>query len=72
MAVQNKKGYYPPAFIALGFAVQSDWPNTFQTVNQALAEDDEELSQLIRYPFYDPVRSDPRYLQALKQLNLQP
>jgi len=51
-------------------ALQPDRDEAFQYLNEAVAEHSSELIMSIRFPTYDPVRSDPRYADALRRLGL--
>jgi Tfp pilus assembly protein PilF len=72
LAEQKKTGYWPASFIAYGYAVQGDSVKTFQWLNQATADEDDQLPIAIRYPLFDGIRSDPRYLEVMRRINLQP
>jgi len=51
-------------------ALQPDRDKAFQYLNEAIAEHSSEVIMSIRFPTYDPVRSDPRFADALRRLGL--
>jgi serine/threonine protein kinase len=51
-------------------APQPDRDRTFNYLNEALAEHSDELIMSIRFPTFDPIRSDPRFVEAMRRLNL--
>ncbi len=55
---------------AMFCALQPDRDKTFQYLNDAISEESDEVVMGIRFPTYDPIRSDPRYAEAMRRLNL--
>lgn len=58
------------AAIAVGFAVPADRNKTFEYLEKALSNQDDELIFCIRYPAFDSIRSDPRYAELMRHLGL--
>jgi tetratricopeptide (TPR) repeat protein len=58
------------AAIAVGFAVSGDRNKTFEYLDKALSNQDDELIFSIRYPAFDSIRSDPRYAELMRHLGL--
>jgi TolB-like protein/Tfp pilus assembly protein PilF/tRNA A-37 threonylcarbamoyl transferase component Bud32 len=71
-ATRRKSGYVPPAFVAFGYAIQGDRENTLKTLEQTVSDQDEQVAQLIRYAVFDFVRKEPRYLDVMRHIGLQP
>jgi serine/threonine protein kinase/tetratricopeptide (TPR) repeat protein len=69
-AQQEKTGHAPESFFALGYAIAGDSAKTFEWLNKALAAEDDQLGFYMRYPAFDPYRSDPRYAEIMRQLGL--
>jgi serine/threonine protein kinase/tetratricopeptide (TPR) repeat protein len=51
-------------------ALQPNRDKTFQYLNEAIAEKSSEVIMSIRFPTYDPIRSDPRFVEAMHRLGL--
>ena len=58
------------AAIAVGFAVSGDRNKTFEYLDKALSNQDDELIFSIRYPTFDSTGSDPRYAELMRHLGL--
>jgi eukaryotic-like serine/threonine-protein kinase len=58
------------ATIAVGFAVSGDRNKTFEYLDKALSNQDDELIFSIRYHAFDSIRSDPRYGELMRHLGL--
>ncbi|HMA11095.1 MAG TPA: hypothetical protein VKO83_04350, partial [Steroidobacteraceae bacterium] len=58
------------AQIAMIHAWQGDRENTFRWLDRALAVRDPGLLDIQTRPEFDSFKSDPRYLRALRQMNL--
>ena len=55
---------------ALAYSIAGDRDRAFQFLEKAFAEGDNELLLVIRYPAFDPLRSDPRYKDLMKRMGL--
>jgi TolB-like protein/DNA-binding winged helix-turn-helix (wHTH) protein len=65
------KAYVPPtsfAWIHLGLGETGDF---FNWMNRAIDARDHMITPIKSYPFLDPVRSDPRYMDLLRRMNLK-
>jgi serine/threonine protein kinase/tetratricopeptide (TPR) repeat protein len=58
------------AQIAMIYAWQGDHENTFKWLDRAIAVHDPGLLDILTRPEFDAFRNDPRYLRALRQMNL--
>ena len=59
-----------PADLAVAYAVAGDRDKTFQNLESAYDQRDDELTAVIRFPAFDSLHSDPRWAALLKKLNL--
>jgi TolB-like protein len=62
--------YVPPSTLALGYVGLGDWDAAFDRWDQAIETRDPLVMPLQTYPFFDPVRGDPRYRAMLRRMNL--
>jgi hypothetical protein len=67
---RSKTGYEPESFIAIGFAIAGDRQQTFDWLNKAVQNEDDQIGAVIRYPMFDGLRSDPRYADIMHRLGL--
>jgi serine/threonine protein kinase/tetratricopeptide (TPR) repeat protein len=67
---RSKTGYEPESFIASGFAVAGDRQQTFDWLEKAVENEDDQLGTAIRYPMFDGIRTDPRYPDLMRRLGL--
>ena len=56
--------------IALAYALSGQRDQAFQYLEKAYANEDSELYWVIRYPALDSLRSDPRYANLMRRLDL--
>ena len=59
-----------PADTALSFALRGDREKTFEYLERAYSEQATGLSQDVRFPALDPLRSDPRFVDLMRRLGL--
>ncbi|HEY0702495.1 MAG TPA: protein kinase [Candidatus Acidoferrales bacterium] len=59
-----------PANAAVANALAGDRDRAFELLNQALAEHDDELMDVARFPAFDSLHSDPRWAALLQKLGL--
>ena len=64
------ESYVPPSTLALGHVGLDDWDSAFDWWNQAIEVRDPLIMPIKTYPFFDPVRDDPRYPAMLRRMNL--
>jgi hypothetical protein len=62
--------YLPPSTLALGHAGLDDWDAAFDWWSQAVEVRDPLIMAIKSFPFFDPVRGDPRYRAMLRRMNL--
>jgi eukaryotic-like serine/threonine-protein kinase len=59
-----------PANVAVAYALAGQRDKAFEYLDKAYAQHDDELTDVIRFPAFDSVKSDPRWAALLKKLNL--
>jgi tetratricopeptide (TPR) repeat protein len=64
--------YVSPYAVSLIYIALNDKDSAFQSLGQAFQERDESFVHLRVDPRLDPIRSDGRFQQFLKQINLAP
>jgi hypothetical protein len=64
------KQYLPPSTLALGHIGLGDWDQAFRWWDQAVEVRDPIVVPIKTFPFFDPVRGDPRYRALLRRMNL--
>jgi len=67
---EAKRTYIQPTIIAKNYARLGDKERAFQWLEKAYVERDSDLVYLHLEPMYDPLRSDPRYVDLLKRMGL--
>jgi eukaryotic-like serine/threonine-protein kinase len=60
----------PVAAIAVSFALLGNRDKTFEYLEKAFADQDDELIFCLRYPAFDSIRPDPRYADLMHRLDL--
>jgi TolB-like protein/Tfp pilus assembly protein PilF len=58
------------ADVALTFAIKGDRDKAVEYLDNAYAERSSELTAGIRFPAFDPLRSDPRFIDLMRRLGL--
>ncbi len=66
----SAKAYIPPSTLALGYVGLEDWDAAFHWWDRAVEARDPLVVPIKTFPFFDPVRSDPRYRALLHKMNL--
>ncbi len=64
------EAYVPPSTFALGHVGLDEWDAAFDWWNRAIEVRDPLVMPVKSYPFFDPVRGDPRYRAMLCLMNL--
>jgi hypothetical protein len=64
------KGTDKSTAVAIAAALLGDRDQAFQYLERAYADQDNELLIGVRYPALDPLRSDPRYKDLMRRLDL--
>jgi len=67
---RNQTGYVPAAAFMLGFLGLGDYDQAFFWIEKAYTEQSNILQFLKVNPIFDPVRSDPRFLDLLRRVGL--
>ena len=62
--------FAPPTNIAVSYALAGDRNKAFDYLEKAFAEQDSELMACIRFPAFDPLRSDTRFKDLMRRLGL--
>jgi serine/threonine-protein kinase len=70
METMATTAYVSPSTLAIGHVGLDDWDAAFQWWNQAVDVRDPLIVPIKTFPFFDPVRGDPRYLAILRRMNL--
>jgi serine/threonine-protein kinase len=70
METMATKAYVPPSALALGHVGLDDWDAAFHWWDQAVEVRDPIIVPIKTFPFFDPVRDDPRYRAMLCRMNL--
>jgi eukaryotic-like serine/threonine-protein kinase len=63
-------GYIPPSYIAGIYVALGDKDQAFAWLEKAYTARDSQIEFLGVEPFYDPLRSDPRYADLMRRINL--
>jgi serine/threonine protein kinase len=63
-------GYVPPSTFALGHVGLENWDAAFHWWDRAVEVRDPLVVPIKTFPFFDPVRGDPRYRALLRRMNL--
>lgn len=69
---RSKQRYVAPSTIAENYAMLGDKDEAFAWLERAYEDRDEWLLFLKVYPYFDGLRSDPRYHDLLRRLGLPP
>jgi tetratricopeptide (TPR) repeat protein len=67
---RSKQEYVPPMVLAYLYFALEENDDGFEWLNRAFEVGDPELTWLKILPDYDPIRSDPRYIELLRKMNL--
>lgn len=68
---RSAKGYVSSFWVAAIYLGLSDFDNAFEWLEKAYEERDSNLIYVTVVPFFDPVRSDPRYKKLLIKMGLE-
>jgi serine/threonine protein kinase/tetratricopeptide (TPR) repeat protein len=68
---RSARGYVSSFWVAAIYLGLSDFDSTFEWLEKAYRERDSNLIYVTVVPFFDPVRSDPRYKQLLIKMGLE-
>jgi TolB-like protein len=63
--------YVPPSALALCHLGLEDWDAAFGCWDRAIEVRDPIIMPIRTFPFFDPVRGDPRYRALLRRMNLE-
>ena len=72
LALMDKRGHAPETWWAMASAAEGDRDGVMAWLQKAVAHHDGEFPYGIRSPLFDPVRSDPRYLDLMRGIGLPP
>jgi tetratricopeptide (TPR) repeat protein len=67
----SKDEHIPSIAYAMIYIGISDYDLAFEFLEKAYEERSSELLKLKVHPFYDSLRSDPRFITLLKKMNLE-
>ena len=68
----SKQKYVSPTGVAMIYAGLEDKDKAFEWLEKAYGERAFSLASYIKDPMFDPLRSDPRFADLLRRMNLQP
>jgi len=68
---RSAKGYVSSFWVAVIYLGLSDFEKAFKWLDRAYREKDCNLIYVTVVPFFDPIRSDPRYKQLLIKMGLE-
>ena len=71
MEEKRRGRYVPSGTLALAALALKDVETAFGWVERAVQEHDPNLTYLIHTPYFQQLRSDPRYQDILRRMNLQ-
>ncbi len=66
------KAYVPPTSFAWIHIGLGEMDSAFEWMDRAIDTRDDMIMAIKNYAFFDPIRSDPRYLVLLRKMNLEP
>jgi TolB-like protein/Flp pilus assembly protein TadD len=66
----SERTHVPPAFVSWSYAVLGDHDEAFAWLEKAYEERDPQVRVLV-WPWFDPLRADPRFLALRKKLGLE-
>lgn len=66
------QGYVPPSSFAWIHLGLGETDEAFEWLDRAVAECDQYMMPIKSYRFFDPIRADPRFLNLLRKMNLEP
>ena len=70
LAERARRGYYPASRIALVYLGLGDKDRAFEYLTKAVEERDNTMAFFKTSPLFDPLRSDPRFTDLLRRMNL--
>ncbi len=69
---KSRREYVSPALFAQAYAQLGEKDQAYRWLEKAYEERDAALAYLKTWPFWDPLRSDPRYKDLLRRVGLPP
>jgi len=72
LTAQSKRGYVPALAIAEVYLGLGDKERALEWLGKAVEERSAGVSWLKVVPLFDPLRSDPRFTDLLRRMNLAP
>ena len=70
LVAQRSNDTTAPAVLGFVYALTGNRDKAFEYFEKGYAIEDGDLIQTLRYPALDPLRSDPRYADLMRRLNL--
>jgi TolB-like protein/tetratricopeptide (TPR) repeat protein len=71
-AAADRQAYVPPTCFAWTYLGLRDIDNAFLWLDRAVDVSDRMMVPIQLYPFFDPLRGDPRYAALLRKMKLSP
>ena len=72
LQARAQKDYVPPTSFAWVHLGLGETDAAFEWLDRAVDECDQFMMPIKSYEFFDPIRSDPRFLALLRKMNLEP
>jgi tetratricopeptide (TPR) repeat protein len=72
LEAESRQRYVPPIWVVFLYAGLGDKERAFTWLDKAYQERSTWLIYLKEFPDFDPLRSDPRFQELLKKVNLAP
>jgi TolB-like protein/tetratricopeptide (TPR) repeat protein len=72
LQARAQKDYVPPTSFAWAHLGLGETDAAFEWLDRAVDECDQFMMPIKSYEFFDPIRSDPRFLALLRKMNLEP
>ncbi len=66
------KAYVAPGNLALTYLGLGEIDSAFEWLDRAIDARDHTMTPIKTYPFFDPIRTDRRFLSLLSKMNLEP
>ena len=70
LKLRRRKGYIPPGAFINPYLALGEYDEAFVWFERAYLEQSNILQFLKVHPFFDPVRSDPRFVDLLRRTGL--
>jgi hypothetical protein len=66
-----KDHYVPPTTLAMGYIGLGEWDSALEWLDRAIEARDPIIMPIKTFPFLDPLRGEPRFLDLLRKMHLE-